>query len=190
MSENLKQFMASDSDALLIEGCVEGHRMAQKYLYERYFGKLLGITYRYGMDKQDALDILNQGFLKIFQSLHRYQSSGNLLAWMRTIVLRTALNHIRGKESFVDIENVVLTNEDTPLSNEALLGQDIEYIIQALQQLPAATRTVFSLYEIDGYKHQEIADMLKISVGTSKWHLSEAKTKLQKILKLQTQTES
>ncbi len=190
MSNKICQFTTHDSDARLIEGCVAGHRMAQKYLYERYFGRLMGIAYRYSKDKQDALDIINQGFLKIFQSLHRYQPTGSLLSWMRTIMLRTALNHIRCKESFVDIDNIIQTEEDTPLSNDALLELDIDYIVQALQQLPTANRTVFSLYEIDGYKHQEIADMLGISVGTSKWHLSEAKTRLKKILKLHTQFES
>jgi RNA polymerase sigma factor (sigma-70 family) len=189
MSQQANQFSASDSDARLIEGCVVEHRMAQKYLYERYFGRLISVAYRYGKDKQDALDILNQGFLKIFQSLYRYQTTGSLLSWMRTIVLRTALNHIRSKENFVDIENLLETEGDAPLSYEDFTGFDVEYIIKALQQLPVATRTVFSLYAIDGYKHQEIAEMLTISVGTSKWHLSEAKTKLQKILKMSNQIE-
>jgi RNA polymerase sigma factor (sigma-70 family) len=182
-------FTSIDSDAQLIDGCVKENRFAQKYLYERYFGKLVSVTYRYARDKQEALDILNQSFLKIFQSLNRYQNTGSLLAWMKTIVLRTALNHIRGKENFVNIDDVLNSKEDHPLSSEALLGQDVEYIIHALQQLPTATRTVFSLFEIDGYKHQEIAEMLGISVGTSKWHLSEAKSRLQKILKLRTQIE-
>jgi RNA polymerase sigma factor (sigma-70 family) len=183
-------FSSTDSDTQLINGCVNENRFAQKYLYERYFGKLVSVTYRYARDKQEALDILNQSFLKIFQSLNRYQDTGNLLAWMKTIVLRTALNHIRNKENFVNIDDVVHLKEEHPLSSEALLGFDVEYIIQALQQLPAATRTVFSLFEIDGYKHQEIADMLNISVGTSKWHLSEAKTRLQKTLRLRNQVES
>jgi RNA polymerase sigma factor (sigma-70 family) len=182
-------FTSTDSDTQLIEGCINENRFAQKYLYERYFGKLVSVTYRYARDKQEALDILNQSFLKIFQSLNRYQDTGSLLAWMKTIVLRTALNHIRNKENFVDIDEVVNLKEEHPLSSEALLGFDVEYIIQALQQLPTATRTVFSLFEIDGYKHQEIADLLNISVGTSKWHLSEAKTRLQKILISRVQSE-
>jgi RNA polymerase sigma factor (sigma-70 family) len=180
-------FTSTDSDTQLIEGCVNENRFAQKYLYERYFGKLMSVTYRYARDKQEALDILNQSFLKIFQSLNRYQDTGSLLAWMKTIVLRTALNHIRNKENFVNIDDVLI--QEHPLSSVALLGFDVDYIIQALQQLPAATRTVFSLFEIDGYKHQEIAEMLNISVGTSKWHLSEAKSRLQKLLKLRTQIE-
>jgi RNA polymerase sigma factor (sigma-70 family) len=183
------RYTAKDSDEQLMVGCCESNPLAQKYLYERYFGRLVSVTYRYANDKQEAWDILNQSFLKIFQSLSRYQDTGSLLGWMKTIVLRTALNHIRDKENFVNIEDLPQMRDNDPLSSEALLALDTAYIIRALQQLPTATRTVFSLFEIDGYKHQEIAEMLGISVGTSKWHLSEAKSKLQKILTSQVQSE-
>jgi RNA polymerase sigma factor (sigma-70 family) len=171
-----------NNDAELIAGCRAQHPLAQKYLYERYFGRLVGITYRYARDKQEGVSILNQAFLKIFQSIDRFQD-GNLLAWMRTIVFRTAINYVRGHVEFTNIDDMPLDNPLQSTDNEAFVDLDIEYILKAIYQLPDATRTVFSLFEIDGLSHAEIADTLNISVGTSKWHVSEAKTKLRKILK-------
>ncbi len=182
------QYKENDSDELILRGCCDQHPLAQKYLYKRYFGRLLTVTYRYATDRQDAIDILNQAFLKIFQSIDRYEPTGTLYSWMRTIVFRTALNHIRSKKVFENIDNL---NDSTTLSmaSGATISTEIdfsifetEYILDAVQKLPVATRTVFSLYEIDGYQHAEIAQMLHISVGTSKWHLSEAKTKLRQLL--------
>jgi RNA polymerase sigma factor (sigma-70 family) len=175
------RYTPTDSDTQLIEGCRLRQPLAQKYLYERYFGRLVGTAYRYTSDKQTAFNIVNQAFLKIFGALDTYQDN-NLLGWMRTIVFRTALNHIRDTVQFEDLSTVEYNLHNTPLSNEALAALDMEYILAAVRQLPDATRTVFSMYEIDGYSHAEIAEMLSISVGTSKWHLSEAKAKLRKIL--------
>jgi RNA polymerase sigma factor (sigma-70 family) len=174
------KYEKNDKDELLLRGCSEEHPLAQKYLYQRYFGRLLTVTYRYANDRQEAVGILNQAFLKIFQSIHRYQPSGTLYSWMRTIVFRTALNHIRSQMVF---ENIETLDNLPPLSIEAdFNGFDTEYLLNAIQKLPMASRTVFSLYEIDGYQHAEIAQILNISIGTSKWHLSEAKSKLRLIL--------
>jgi RNA polymerase sigma factor (sigma-70 family) len=180
------KYEVNDKDELLLRGCCEEHPLAQKYLYQRYFGRLLTVTYRYANDRQEAVGILNQAFLKIFQSIHRYQPTGTLYSWMRTIVFRTALNHIRSQMVFDNIETL---DNFPPLSIEANFNDfDTEYLLNAIQKLPMASRTVFSLYEIDGYQHNEIAQMLNISIGTSKWHLSEAKSKLRLILMKNGQT--
>ncbi len=175
-----------DDDEQLIAGCRKQHPLAQKYLYERYFGRLVGITYRYARDKQEGIGVLNQAFLKIFQSLDRFEG-GNLLAWMRTIVFRTALNHVRGEVNFKNIDDFEVSENVQSIENEALADFEIDYILKAIQQLPEATRTVFNLFEIDGLSHAEIAETLNISLGTSKWHVSEAKSKLRKILKNESQ---
>jgi RNA polymerase sigma factor (sigma-70 family) len=174
------KYTSNDAEDLLIKGCCDQHPLAQKYLYERYFGWLLAVAFRYSNDRSEAIDVLNRAFLKIFDSIHRYQPTASLKAWMRTIVVRTALNQLRSKVQFSVLDTEIA--DGTPLSNDALLDLDTEYILNAIQQLPAATRTVFNLYEIEGFHHAEIADMLKISVGTSKWHLAEAKNKLRLIL--------
>jgi RNA polymerase sigma factor (sigma-70 family) len=175
-----------DNDEQLIAGCRVQHSLAQKYLYERYFGRLVGIAYRYARDKQEGVGILNQAFLKIFQSLDRFDGS-NLLAWMRTIVFRTAINHVRGQIDFKNIDDFESDENLQCVENEALADLDIDYILKAIHQLPAATRTVFNLFEIEGLSHAEIAETLQISLSTSKWHVSEAKTKLRKILKNESQ---
>ncbi len=175
-----------DDDEQLIAGCRKQHPLAQKYFYERYFGRLVGITYRYARDKQEGIGVLNQAFLKIFQSLDRFEG-GNLLAWMRTIVFRTALNHVRGEVNFKNIDDFEVSENVQSIENEALADFEIDYILKAIQQLPEATRTVFNLFEIDGLSHAEIAETLNISLGTSKWHVSEAKSKLRKILKNESQ---
>lgn len=175
-------FDPTDSDSRLIEGCRAQHSMAQAYLYRRYFGQLLVVTYRYASDRQEAIGILNEAFLKVFQSIHRYEPTAPLRAWMRTIVVRTALNHLRSKINFVEIKDVDFFEQSSPLSNDAFLALDAEYILQAIQKLPDATRMVFNLYELEGYRHADIAELLNISVGTSKWHLSEAKNRLRLLL--------
>jgi RNA polymerase sigma factor (sigma-70 family) len=178
-----QRYTAADSDTHLVEGCRLQHPLAQKYLYERYFGRLLSMAYRYASDKQEAIGIVNQSFLKIFQAINRYETIHNLLSWMRTIVFRTALNHVRDKVTFDDIDDVKHAHlQNTPLSNAALAAFDMDYILAALQKLPDTNRAVFSLFEIDGYSHAEIAETLGISVGTSKWYLSDAKARLRKIL--------
>ncbi len=176
------RYSAADVDERLLEGCRLGVPLAQKYLYERYFGRLVGVAYRYIRDKQDAVEILNQAFLKIFQSLPNYQEKGALLGWMRTIVFRTTLNHIRSQVIFKEISEPEWKEASPSVENEALLNMNIEYILAALRQLPDASRAVFNLYEIDGFSHAEIAETLAVSVGTSKWRLSDAKARLRKIL--------
>lgn len=175
------QYYPKDDDTLLIKGCQNQHPLAQKYLYERYFGRLSSVAYRYASDKQECVNITNQAFLKIFQSIDKFQD-GNLLAWMRTIVFRTALNHIRGQIIIENIDDKLLDSHAYSVHNVALIDLEAAYIINALKKLPDATRTVFTLFEIDGLSHQEIATILNISTGTSKWHVSEAKNKLRKIL--------
>ena len=128
------RYFPNDEDAQLIEGCVAGHSLAQKYLYERYFGRLVSVASRYARDKQEAWDILNQSFLKVFQSLHRYEPTSSLFSWIKTITVRTALNHIRSKIVFDNIEDTTLLFENTPLSNEALIALDIEYIIRRSEE--------------------------------------------------------
>jgi RNA polymerase sigma factor (sigma-70 family) len=177
----VKKYSPQDDDATLIEGCRAQHTLAEKYLFERYFGLFLAVTFRYANDRSEAVAMLNDAFLQIFQSINRYQTTGSFRAWMKVIVVRTALKHIRSKAQFSTVSDDFAS--DYPLSNAAFLSLDSEYILQAIQKLPPATRTVFNLYEIEGYNHAEVAELLNISVGTSKWHLADAKKKLQQLLK-------
>jgi RNA polymerase sigma factor (sigma-70 family) len=180
------KYRAADSEATLLDGCRKNDPSAQRLLYERYYGKLIIIPRCYCKDQQEAQQVMNQAFLKIFQSLDQYREQGKLIAWMRTIVLRTTLNHlksqVRVQSTEISMEASSLPDQQSCVLNEALSQLDMEALIAVIQRLPLSTRTVFNLYEIEGYKHHEIATMLSISEGTSKWRLSEAKRLLRILL--------
>ncbi len=168
-------------DERLIQGCLNQHPLAQKYLYQRYFGRLLGIAMRYTSDRDEAIGVLNQAFLKIFTNLNQYSGVGSFVGWMAKVVLHTAIDYVRSQVTYRRTIHFH-TEADGHVLNEGLDQLQAEDILHLIQQLPPATRTVFSLYVVDGYKHSEIAAMLGIDEGTSKWHLFQARRLLQERL--------
>ena len=169
-------------DNLLIQGCIKKHRLAQKYLYQKYYGRLLGIGMRYTSHREEAIDVLNQAFLKIFKNIHQYKPTGSFSGWMAKIVLRTAIDYVRGQVKYRQVMQYEVEYE-MAISSKVIDDLIAEDLYQYIQQLPPASRSVFSLYVIDGYKHKEIAELLQISIGTSRWHLAEAKKQLRILLK-------
>jgi RNA polymerase sigma factor (sigma-70 family) len=168
-------------DNELISGCIKQERLAQKYLYQKYYGKMLGIAMRFANGRDEANDILNRGFLKVFNKIEKYEPTGSFSGWIAKIIWRTALDYIRSQAKYkkeTDIETVY----NLGVSGTALDDLIAEDLFKVIQTLPPASRAVFSLYVVDGYKHQEIAELLNISEGTSKWHLSDAKKKLREKL--------
>ena len=168
-------------DNELISGCIKQERLAQKYLYQKYYGKMLGIAMRFANGRDEANDILNRGFLKVFNKIEKYEPTGSFSGWIAKIIWRTALDYIRSQAKYkkeTDIETVY----DLGVSSTALDDLIAEDLYKVIQELPPATRAVFSLYVVDGYKHQEIAELLNISEGTSKWHLSDGKKRLREKL--------
>jgi RNA polymerase sigma-70 factor (ECF subfamily) len=170
----------NSSDFELIEACRLFDRMAQKCLYEKYFGKMFGVAMRYTQNQEEALDILNSSFLKVFTSLDKYQDN-NLGGWIARIVFNTAIDHIRRNSRYRQLMDFNV-ERDAVVSNDSFSRLQAEEIYQMIQKLPTASRTVFNLYVIDGYKHKEISELLNISVGTSKWHLSNARKELQQMI--------
>lgn len=175
------------TDEELRQGCIERHPLAQEYLYRRYFGRLLGTAMRYSSDRETAVGVLNQAFLKIFNSLEQYNNTGSFAGWMAKIVLHTAIDHARSQITYRKTMDFS-TPADRVVTNEAPGLLEAEDLYRLVQQLPPATRTVFSLYVVDGYKHREIADMLGIDEGTSKWHLAHARRELQTLIRQAHQT--
>lgn len=172
------KYSNKSTDNELIQGCRQGNRIAQKYLYERFFGKMFGIAMRYTQNQEEALDILNTSFLKVFTSLDKYEDNNNLPGWIAKIVFNTAIDHVRRNTKYKQVMDFNIEN-DASVGSESMNNLNAEDLYKLIQQLPTASRTVFSLYVIDGYKHKEISDMLDISVGTSKWHLANARKELQ-----------
>lgn len=139
------------------------------------------IALRYSRDEHDAADIMSHAFVKMFRSLSSFDvKKGSLHAWVKKIIINEALDHIKQRSRFSHQE---LTEAEEPyINNEVIEKTDAVEILQLIKQLPPATHAVFVLYAIDGYAHKEIAAQLKISEGTSKWHLSEARKLLQQKL--------
>ncbi len=169
------------SDDELRQGCLDNNRLAQKYLYQRYFGRLLSIPMRYTSDRADAVEVLNQAFLKIFEALSTYQATGSFAGWMARIVFHCSIDFVRRRTAYQ--KHVVLGEvTETPIDNEIVRDLESEDLYAMIQSLPPAARSVFSLFVVDGYKHAEIAEMLGIEEGTSKWHLSDARRRLKILL--------
>lgn len=170
------------TDQDLLQGCKEGNRLAQKCLYERYFGKMMGIAMRYTKHQEEAIEILNTAFLKIFTSLDKYEDNNNLAGWIAKIIFNTAIDHVRRHTKYRQVMHFADSDHDSPVQNDSIDHLNAEDLYRMIQKLPAASRAVFCLYVIDGYKHKEIAEMLDITVGTSKWHLANARKELQELI--------
>ena len=168
---------AKYSEADLVEGCKNGEPQYQKALYHQYNRLLYGLCLRYSDNADDAQDIMQDGFIRIFSKLNTFRGQGSFEGWMRRIMVHTAIEHYRRNSRFfmVDVEQA----KGVELDANVLSNMGREEIMNLVKQLPAGYRTVFNLYVIEGYTHQEIGLMLDISTGTSKSQLSRAK----KILK-------
>jgi RNA polymerase sigma factor (sigma-70 family) len=161
----------------LIEGCLAGDRSAQRTLYERYCRAMYTAAYRITNDFETANDVLQDAFIKVFRALPRFRREATLGSWIKTIVVRTALSHIKREKTFEPLGNHVV---DQAIDWGHRL--DVEYLEKAIQALPDGYRAVFVLIEIEGYAHKEVADMLGITTGTSKSQLYHAKKRLRKML--------
>lgn len=165
---------------LLLEGCLANNRKAQESLYRQFYGFAMSIALRYSRDEHDAADIMSHAFVKIFKSIKTFDAAkGSLHAWIKRIVVNEGLDHIKARSRFskdVELETVA----EPPINNSVLEEMGAEEIMNIIKRLPPATHAVFVLYAVEGYNHREIAEKLRISEGTSKWHLSEARKILQK----------
>ncbi|MBK8044033.1 MAG: RNA polymerase sigma factor [Haliscomenobacter sp.] len=161
----------------LIQACLREDRLAQKALYEKYSQAMYTLAYRITGDFELANDVLQEGFVKVFQHLVNFRKESTLGAWIKTIVLRTALSKVKRQQKF-DPEDAI------PADYAVDWGDFIEaeYLEQAINNLPPGYRTVFILIEVEGYSHQEVADLLGISTGTSKSQLFYAKKRLREAL--------
>jgi RNA polymerase sigma factor (sigma-70 family) len=168
-----------------IEGCRRGDRKAQEALYRAYYRSMMTLCLRYTRNEQDALEALNSGFLKVFQQVGKYNASlGSMYTWMRTLVLRSCIDHVKGKQQ-VPAGELLSDAEMVTVAPDAWSRMSAAELLRLVRSLPPATGAVFNLYVVDGYPHKEIAALLGISEGTSKWHLSEARKQLQQMIELQ-----
>jgi RNA polymerase sigma-70 factor (ECF subfamily) len=173
----------------LIQACIARERWAQQKLYEEYYGKMMGVCLRYANSEDDALDILHEGFIKVFKHIGSYQPNTALLAWIRRIMVNTAIDFYRrtSRRRTEDIETAYDLSTDEADAISKCSEQDI---LNAIKKLTPAYRTVFNLYVIEGFSHREIAEQLEITESTSRSNLVKARLKLQAILTGKTATEN
>jgi len=165
----------------LIAGCLRQDRQAQQALYQRYSGKMHALCCRYVKDRMEAEDVLVMSFTKIFERISQFKGEGSFEGWIRRVVVNESLSYLRKNKNMyleTDIEEAAYEPDYQQMENE-LEANDLMKLIEAL---PVGYRTVFNMYVIDGYNHQEIGEQLGISENTSKSQLSRARTLLQKRL--------
>ncbi len=176
----------------IVDGCIRGKRAYQKKLFEMFYGKMMGICYRYAKDKDEAQDMVQNGFIKVFKKLDVYNFDGSLEGWIRRIMVNTAIDQIRKnkREPFLmdDETRVQNEEEEIPFAEEEMefdTKLKAETAIKAISELSPAYRTVFNMYVMEGFTHKEVAKYLGISEGTSKSNLAKAKQKLRAKLSVQ-----
>jgi RNA polymerase sigma factor (sigma-70 family) len=158
------------NDKLVVEACIREERVAQRQLYEQFAGKLYAVSLRYMKSRDEAQDVLQDAFIKIFKNLHSFRFDCPLEAWLKRIVINTALKAIQKRGQMPTIDIV-----DKSPRNLGLENLKMETLLGLINELPEGCRSVFNLYAIEGFKHQEIAEMLNITEGTSKSQFSRAR---------------
>lgn len=166
----------------ILNGCRKRQRNSQKELYKKFYAYGMSITLRYSRSENEAISILNDAFMKVFDNIKSFDSNRPFKPWLRRIIINTAINQYHKNSS--QFHQLVSIENGQELKNEEMITGNISYkeIISLIQNLPPAYRTVFNLYVIEGYKHKEIAGLLGITTGTSKSNLFKAKKLLQKNL--------
>ena len=176
--------MPAYSEEEIIAGCRKKDRALQEHLYKVYYSIFLKVCARYAKSMQDAEQLLNDGFLKVFTQIDNFKNAGSFAGWMQRIMVNTCLDYLRStslkEEMVMHVNSIPAEESNISVTNEALEHMEFRELVKVIQALPAMTRTVFNLFVFEGYNHKEIADQLEISEGTSHWHVHQARSILQK----------
>jgi len=168
----------------LLEGCLRNDRKCQELLYKQFYGYAMGVCMRYVPNRDEALEVVNDGFLKIFQKVQMYDADKPFKAWLKRVMINTALDFYRQNVKFQNHDDISTIENTTTASESYSAYSQLEYeeLIGLIQKLTPSYRAVFNLYVIDGYSHEEIAQKLGISEGTSKSNLARARENLRIML--------
>ncbi len=172
----IKDFKEKD----VVKGCAENDRRSQELLYKRYFPAMMQMCMRYTTDRDNAMQIVNNGFLRVFKKIDQFKFEGSLEGWIRRIVFHSISDFFKSEKKYLQF--MVFEEKEKSTSQTALDNIYYEDLLKMIENLPDATGKVFTLYAVEGFKHREIAELLNISVGTSKWHLSEARKEMKKLI--------
>jgi RNA polymerase sigma-70 factor (ECF subfamily) len=170
------------TEELMIFGVIHKNKTAQEFLYQKFSPKMLGICYRYAKSKMDAEDMLQEGFIKVYQEIHQFRGDGPLEGWIRRVIVNTCINILKKTKKFSD--TIDISNAESPHTSYQIVPSFIQakQVIECIRLLPIGYRTVLNLYAIEGYSHREIGLMLEIEESTSRSQYSRAKNMLESIL--------
>lgn len=170
------------TEEVLLQGCLKNDATAQQELYHRYSPKMLSVCYRYAKNREDAEDMLQEGFIKVFSQISKFENRGSLEGWILRIIVHTCINHLKKNKKFnehVDLAyagNIIIREDYIPSIIQA------KQIVETIRTLPIGYRTVLNLYAIEGYSHKEIGQLLDIEESTSRSQYTRAKNMLEEIL--------
>ncbi len=179
---NNEELLSASPDpelAKLINDCRANVRSAQEILYKRYYGKMMAMCMRYTGNRDDAMEVLNSGFLKVFKSLDSYRFNGSFDGWVYRIIYHSIIDRLRSRMKEMKTVEVDNDMEASTIDTSSLQELYVQDLMSLLNELPESTRVVFNMFAMEGYQHAEIGEMMNISEGTSKWHVNQAR----KILK-------
>ncbi|MBK8505092.1 MAG: RNA polymerase sigma factor [Saprospiraceae bacterium] len=168
------------SEAELVAGCVRNDRVFQEALYRRYFHVMMKMCRRYTTDPEIAMTVCNDGFLKVYKKIESFAFKGSLEGWIRRIVYHSISDYFRKDSKYVQF--MVFEDHDDATNPDIVPGLYLEDLMKLIAKLPTMSEKVFRLYAIEGFNHREIGETLGMSENTSKWHLANARKKLQDLL--------
>lgn len=170
------------TDQELVQRCLKGDREAQKQLFKTYAGPMMSVCLRYCDSREEAEDVLQDGFIRVFEKMAQWNNTGPLGGWIRTIMINTSLNYLRVANKWRDNTDIEAAEELRSDDASALQQMSANDLMNLIKTMPAGYRTVFNLFAVEGYGHKEIGEMLGISENTSKTQFLKAKLWLQKAL--------
>ncbi len=170
------------TEELMLAGSIKNNASAQEAFYNKFSPKMLGVCYRFAKNREDAEDMLQEGFIKIFTQLHQYRSEGALEGWIRRIIVHTCINVLKKNKKFSESVDIIHANSIYVREDMIPSIMQAKQVVECIRMLPLGYRTVLNLYAIEGYSHKEIARMLEIEESTSRSQYTRAKAMLEEIL--------
>jgi RNA polymerase sigma factor (sigma-70 family) len=170
------------TEELMIQGCLDNMATAQEALYNRFSPRMLGVCYRFARNREDAEDMMQEGFIKVFSQIHQFRNQGALEGWIRRIIVHTCINVLKKNKKFTD--SVDLFHANSIYLNENNIPSILmaKQVVECIRLLPVGYKTVLNLYAIEGYSHKEIASILDIEESTSRSQYTRAKSMLEDVL--------
>lgn len=170
------------TEELMLHGCLNNIASAQEALYSRFSPRMLGVCYRFARNREDAEDMLQEGFIKVFSQIAQFRNQGALEGWIRRIIVHTCINILKKNKKFTDSVDLIYANSIHLNENNIPSLLEAKQVVEAVRLLPLGYKTVLNLYAIEGFSHKEIAQMLDIEESTSRSQYTRAKAMLEDIL--------